>query len=130
MVNVSGAEKTNGVVDYPKNIKKAVELIQEFENLNNFCIFYTAGLLYSYNELGWQVNAEKSIAYFTKALNLGSLDAAYELAVIYFDGLETVKKDRIKGKEYLLLAADKNHAEACFRAGLFYLNGATSASFC
>lgn len=123
MVNVSGAEKTNGVVDYPKNIKKAVELIQEFENLNNFCIFYTAGLLYSYNELGWQVNAEKSIAYFTKALNLGSLDAAYELAVIYFDGLETVKKDRIKGKEYLLLAADKNHAEACFRAGLFYLNG-------
>ncbi len=65
-----------------------------------------------------------AVLYFERAASAGSVDAMYELGVLYLNGsnYSNVRQDIGKAIEYFQIAADTNHTNSQFELGLIYLN--------
>jgi len=84
-------------------------------------------------EYGQQVDMPAAVEHFRKCVELRavddlpeSTDAAYSLGVIYMTGGEGVEKDSDEAAEWLRMAADDEHPEACLALALMILKGEAS----
>lgn len=71
---------------------------------------------------GTETSAVKAIQYYEKAASLGSVDATFQLGVMYQSGQE-IGKDFAKAREYYERAAKSYHNTALFNLGVMYRYG-------
>nr|XP_006002722.1 PREDICTED: protein sel-1 homolog 3 isoform X2 [Latimeria chalumnae] len=87
------------------------------------------GSHHAFNGLGWyyhsfQKNYVKAKNYWEEALQLGSVDAAHNLAVLYLDGLYPGKgKNESLAFEYFYKAAQGGHMEGAIRCSHYFITG-------
>lgn len=123
MVGVEVGNNAKENIDYPKDIKRSLALVDEFEHLDDPKIFFLAGELYTKHENGWVVNTQKGAEYYEKAAKLGDTSALCELGRIYYEGRENVAKNIKKGIDYLVKAAEQGDQDACSFVGFHMLEG-------
>ena len=100
------------------NLKKAMRLYVRAEENESELGAYNIGWVYA-NKLN---DAQNAIKHFEKAISLGSYDAFYDIAKIYYDG-QLVDKDLKKALQYFNAGAEKEDADCNFSLGIMYLNG-------
>ena len=80
-------------------------------------IFFLGGL-YAQGGLGLQKDARQAVELWTEAAELGSVDALFNLGIVYYQGMG-VQEDKAKGAEYYKKAAMRGHVESRFNLGCF-----------
>lgn len=101
-------------------IGEAVVCFDKASKLGHANASYWLGQYYR-GENGGEVDSDKSSEYMTEAAKHGHPDAQYDMAVY---GLEHLGPEcREASISLLKAAANKDHPEACYLLGTFYLNG-------
>ncbi|EJK77598.1 hypothetical protein THAOC_00558 [Thalassiosira oceanica] len=72
------------------------------------------GEQYCFGDLGLTKDVSRSIELWTEAAELGSIDAHYELGIMYYTGdcVEGVEEDKPRGIRHWQQAATKGHVES------------------
>ena len=74
------------------------------------------GQRYFFGSLGLQKDVRKAVELFTKAAELGSVDALFDLGNAYYSG-EVVQEDKAKAAEFYKIAAMQGHVESRYQLG-------------
>ena len=77
---------------------------------------YNLGSKYYHGKLGLQKDVRRAVKLWTEAAELGSIDALYNLGVVYIDG-DAVQGDRAKAVELFTKAAMQGHVECRYNLG-------------
>jgi uncharacterized protein len=96
-----------------RNLEKSQKLFQKSSEL---------GFADSYNAMAVNLEAEfplLSLEYYEKAKEMGSIKAAYNLGLLYYNG-SIVAKDYTKAKEFYNISAKKEYPQALTNLGLIY----------
>ncbi len=83
---------------------------------HDLAAIYTAG------HGGVSVDYSRALKWFTEAAHNGSINAQYNLGVLYQQGLG-VQKDTAKAIEMYRIAASNNHPEALYNLAIAYVEG-------
>ena len=100
---------------YNKVVEDGTELFYIASAMNNLGYMYDSGE-------GVEQDGTKAIEWYTKAADLGSLDAMYNLGYMYYIGWG-VEQDGTKAVEWFTKAADLGNSDAMYNLGLMYDNG-------
>ncbi|EJK43784.1 hypothetical protein THAOC_37737 [Thalassiosira oceanica] len=96
---------------YPGNEANALAMIQtRVEKKDPTAINYL-GKKYFFGDLGLQKDMGKVIELWTEAVELGSIEALYNLGIVYDTG-NGVKQDKAKAAEFYKKAAMQGHVES------------------
>ena len=104
-------------VPYPSSDKEYIQRMKKRMKLNDTSAFRRLGVAYQFGQRGLTKNSKKAIEFWTKAVELGSLGAHYELAMAYHSG-EGVEKDLDEANQHYELAAIGGHEGARHMLGL------------
>ncbi|EJK43951.1 hypothetical protein THAOC_37556 [Thalassiosira oceanica] len=101
----------------PKNDANALSLAEARAAKKDPVAINYLGDQYFHGELGLQKNMCKAVKLWTEAVELGSIDALYNLGV-YYNG-EGAKEDKKKAVQLYTRAAMQGHAESRYQLGYF-----------
>jgi serine/threonine protein kinase len=97
-----------------EQLKKAVAIYDEAASHGFFLGLNRRAKLYINGAIGGK-NIEKGLDFLTKAASLGDRDALFLLGQIYYQGLDTVPKNKIKANSYFEHAAKLGDQRAIAR---------------
>ncbi len=103
-----------------KTTREADEPDEPIDNIIEEAVFYAADAAYKSGEY------TKAIQYYKYGAEWGSIDAAYELALIYQNG-EGVEKDKKQAFRHLLKVAELGDPDEMFYAAISYFYGLNGA---
>lgn len=113
----------DGLAAYESNdFKKAAEIWQELAEQGNIPSQLKMAELYS---RGSGVKRDRAAAFklYNSAADRGSLEAMFQLGLIYMSGQNDIKQDQEKGRDLIFQAANKGYAKAQYHYGITYFRG-------
>lgn len=105
-----------------RDYKKAVSIWEELAEEGDIASQLKMAKMYS---TGSWVKIDKAASFelYNQAAEQGSVEALFELGVIYMSGQGGVKRDRAKARELYLKAANQGYAKAQYYYGITYFRG-------
>ncbi|EJK44193.1 hypothetical protein THAOC_37290 [Thalassiosira oceanica] len=101
----------------PTDDASMLAMVQKRVNKGDAAAIFFLGGKYYYGELGLAKNVSRAIELFTEAAELGSLDAYYELGVMYYTG-KGAEEDKPRGIHHWQQAAMKGDTESRHNLGV------------
>ncbi|EJK77989.1 hypothetical protein THAOC_00137 [Thalassiosira oceanica] len=105
----------------PGDNSSALAMIQKRVRKGNADAVYELGQKYFFGSLGLSKDVPRAIELWTEAAELGSINAHYQLGVIYCTGND-VEEDKLKGIHHWQQAAMKGHVHSRHCLGVFEFN--------
>ncbi|EJK57319.1 hypothetical protein THAOC_22651 [Thalassiosira oceanica] len=94
---------------FPDGDAATLSMIQTRVAKKDHAAIFYLGQKYFFGELGLQKDARKGVELWTEAVELGSIDALYNLGLAYYDG-NGVQQDKKKSFQFFEKAAMQGHA--------------------
>ncbi|EJK57326.1 hypothetical protein THAOC_22641, partial [Thalassiosira oceanica] len=101
------AARQRGMWDCPDAASELV-MVQKRVGKRDAAAIHHLGNMYYNGELGLAKDVRRAIELWTEAAELGSIDAQYQLGVLYYDGIG-VEEDKPRGIHHSQQAAVKGH---------------------
>lgn len=105
-----------------KNLPASVKKIEALAFNNDAAAQHDLAAIYTAGHGGVPVDYSRGLKWFTEAAHNGSVNAQYNLGVLYQQGLG-VQKDTSKAIEMYRIAASNNHPEALYNLAIAYVEG-------
>lgn len=80
------------------------------------------GYLYHHGE-GVEKDYKEALKWYKEAIDLGGINAAYNIGLIYNNGAFGVEKDYKLAREWYMKASEDKHSNAMYYLGLLYHQG-------
>ena len=102
----------------PDDDADALAMIRARVKKKDTAAVYLLGLKYFFGGFGLQKDVRKAVDLFTEAAELGSIEALYNLGVLYGNG-EGGERDKAKGVQFWTKAAMQGHVESRHNLGVY-----------